>query len=90
MASKTVEVDLSEFTDDELQDECEARHIWPQVSDPDISDFSTEELADELAERGDGFGEIDCTRLYDWLRDVPNVPSDIRDMVFAATGRILP
>jgi hypothetical protein len=91
VVKKAVEIELSEFTDDELQEECERRDIWPEEPpDTTLSDFGTQELIDELAERGEFSGDIDGLRLYDWLRDIPNVPNDIREMVYQATGRILP
>lgn len=45
----------------------------------------------EAAEEGvNGLGEGEALRLYEYLRDQQNVPNDIREIIYFASGRTLP
>lgn len=90
-AAKKPSPTLEDATDEEVEEEYEARGLAPE--EKDTGDFSDHEIRQEFEAR---FGleeshEVALTRMVDELyRSRAQVPEIVKDFIYEATGRTLP
>lgn len=83
-----IEIDIDDFTDDEILKEVETRGIvQPEKG---TEDFSDEEIRCEYEHRFGTHSSVTIAQVYEEFRRRGDAPQVLRDYIYDHGGRILP